>query len=90
MHPELRIELPDEARAESLRRLLQPFEVETVPVDGYVELRIALLDRNPEGRVVDALNAVDTWLLTAGLASVRVHLDESTYTVHAPPGAAVS
>lgn len=88
MHPELRIELPDEARAESLRGLLEPFDVETVPVDGYVELRITLLDRNPEGRVVDALNAVDTWLLTAGLASVRVHLDESTYTVHAPPGAA--
>ena len=85
MHPPLRIELPDAAQAESLRRLLQPFDVETVPVNGHVEVRIQLLDRNPERRVVDALNAIDLWLLGAGMSFVRVHLDGSSYTLHAPP-----
>lgn len=85
MHPSLRIELPDESRAESLRRLLQPFDVETVAVNGSFEVRIDLMDRNPEARVVDALNVIDRWLLTAELPFVRVHLDGSTYTLHAPP-----
>lgn len=88
MHEPLRIEVPDEAHAAGLRRQLQPFEVETVDVDGHVEVRIELLDRNPEGRVVDVLNAIDGWLPTAGLTFVRVHLDGSTYTVHAPPPSA--
>jgi hypothetical protein len=85
MHPPLRVELPDEAHAESLRRLLRPFDVETVPVNGSFEVQIDLLDRNPEARVVDALNTIDRWLLTAGLPYVRVHLDGSSYTLHAPP-----
>jgi hypothetical protein len=85
MHPPLRIELPDEGCAESLRRLLQSFEVETVAVNGSFEVRIDLLDRNPEARVVDALNTIDRWLPTAGLPFVRVHLDGSSYTLHAPP-----
>lgn len=85
MHPPLRIELPDESRAESLRRLLQQFDVQTVAVNGSFEVRIDLLDRNPEARVVDALNVIDRWLLTAELPYVRVHLDGSTYTLHAPP-----
>ena len=33
MHPALTIELPDEAQAATLRRLLQPFDVETVAVN---------------------------------------------------------
>jgi hypothetical protein len=84
MHAPLRVELPDEAHAESLRRLLRPFEVETVAVDGGLEVQIDLLDRNPEARVVDALDVIDRRLLSAGLPSVRVHLDGSSYTLHAP------
>ena len=54
-------------------------------MNGGFEVRIDLLDRNPEVRVVDALNTIDRWLLTAGLPFVRVHLDGSSYTLHAPP-----
>lgn len=74
-----------EVHAESLRRLLQPFDVETVAVNGSFEVRIDLLDRNSEARVIDALNAIDRWLLTAELSFVRVHLDGNLYTLHAPP-----
>jgi hypothetical protein len=84
-HQPVRIEVPDETHAAGLRRRLQPFDVETVAVDGRIEVRIELLDLNPERRVVDVLNAIDSWLPTAGLAFVRVHLDGSTYTLHAPP-----
>ena len=84
-HQPLRIEVPDEAHAAELRRRLQPFDVETVAVDGRVEVRIELLDLNPESRVVNVLNAIDGWLPAAGLEFVRVHLDGSTYTLHAPP-----
>ena len=84
MHPPLRIEVSDETLAEDLRRQLQPFDVDTVTVDGHAEVRIHLTQRNPEGRVVDALNAIDSWLLTAGVPFVRVHMDGSTYTLNAP------
>ena len=84
MQPPLRIEVPDEAHAETLRSHLQPFDVETVVVDGFYEVRVELSDRNSESRVVDALNAIDLWLLTAGLSSVRVNLGDSSYTLHAP------
>jgi hypothetical protein len=90
MHPPLRIELVDVAGAESLRAHLQPFTVETTTVDGGPELQVELFDRNPERRVVDVLNAIDTWLLAAGVASVRIHLDGSSYTLHAPLAAAAS
>jgi hypothetical protein len=86
MLPDLRIELPDEAHAESLRAsLLQSYDVETVPVDGYVELRIGLLDFSPERRIVGALNAIDSWLVGADLDSICVHLDGKSYTLHTPP-----
>jgi hypothetical protein len=84
MQPPLRIELPDLAHADALRRHLQPFGVETVAVNGHCEIRIELIDRNPERRVVDALNAIDLWLLSSGLTSVRVHVDGSSHTLHAP------
>jgi hypothetical protein len=85
MLPDLRIDLPDEAHAESLRASLpQSYDVETVPVDGYVELRIGLLDFTPESRVVGALNAIDSWLVGANLDSIRVHLDGKSYTLHTP------
>ncbi len=88
-HQPLRIEVPDETHAAGLRRRLQPLDVETVDVDGRVEVRIELVDRNPENRVADVLSAIDSWLPTAGLAFVRVHLDGSTYTLHAPPPSAI-
>jgi len=84
-HEPLRVEVPNEAHAAGLRRRLQPFDVDMVDVDGQIEVRIELFDRDPESRVVDVLNAVDRWLPTAGLPFVRVHLDGSTYTLHAPP-----
>jgi hypothetical protein len=86
MHPPLRVEVPDETQAAALRRLLQPYGVEAVAVNGHFEVRIELIDRNPESRVVDALNAIDRWLLTAGIPFVRVHVDGSSYTLHALPG----
>lgn len=47
-------------------------------------MQIHLSQRNPESRVVSVLNAIDAWLLTAGVPSVRVHLEGHTYTLHAP------
>jgi hypothetical protein len=85
MQPALTIEVPDELHASTLRGFLQPFDVETAPVNGFVELRVVLVDFNPESRVVAALNAIDTWLVTSGLPSVRVHLDGSSYTLHVQP-----
>jgi len=84
MHPPLRIEVPDDLHATTLRRQLKPFGVETIAVDGHYEVHVELIDRNPERRVTSALNAIDTWLLAAGLPSVQVHLDGNTYTIHAP------
>jgi hypothetical protein len=85
MHPSLRVDVPDEERAASLRRRLQPFDVEIEPVDGHLELRVGLVDFNPERRVGEALSAIDGWLVTSGLQSVRIHLDGSSYTLHVPP-----
>ncbi len=84
MHAPLRIEVADESQAQSLRRRLQPFDVETVRVDGHVEVRVVLIEMNPERRIVNALSAIDAWLASAGIGSVRVHLDGSSYTLHAP------
>lgn len=84
MHPPLRIELPDASLAEDLRRQLQPFDVDTVSVDGRAEVQVHLTQRSPESRVVSVLNAIDSWLLMAGVPSVRVHLDGKAYTLHAP------
>ena len=85
MYPHLTIELPDETLAEELRRHLQSFDVDAVEADSHWELRIHLLERNPESRVTNALHALDSWLPAAGVESVRVRLDGSTYTLHAPP-----
>lgn len=85
MHPPLLIEVDDERLAESLRRHLQWFEVDAVEVDGHWEVRVDLLERNPHGRVVDALSAIDDWLTVAGIPSVRVHVDGTSYTLQAPP-----
>jgi hypothetical protein len=43
-----------------------------------------LIEMNPERRIVNALSAIDAWLASAGIGSVRVHLDGSSYTLHAP------
>ena len=85
MHPPLRIELPDEQHAASLRRFLQPYDVETQTVNGHCEISVAFVERNPERRITDVLNAIDQWLPTAGLPLVKVHLDGSAYTLSAPP-----
>jgi len=84
VHPPLRITVPDESLADALRRRLRSFDVETRPVDGQIDLEVALRDRNPERRNNDVLKTVDRWLVSSGVASVQVHLDGSTYTLHAP------
>ena len=84
MHPPLRVVLPDEARARSLRRALQPFGVEVEAVDGHYEVRVELIDRNPESRVVNALDVIDRWLLTGELPFVQVYLDGTLYTINSP------
>jgi hypothetical protein len=85
MRPYLTIEVPDETLAETLQRRLQSFDVDKVEVDSHWELRIRLVERNPESRVTSALHAIDSWLPDAGVEFVRVHLDGSTYTLHGPP-----
>jgi hypothetical protein len=90
MHPQLTIEVPDEDLAEALRLRLYAFDVGTVEVDAHWEVRIQLLERNPERRVTTALHEIDAWLVDTGVESVRVHLDESSYTLHAPTGASVA
>jgi hypothetical protein len=82
MQPPLRVEVPDEEHAASLRRHLQPFDVETHTVSGHCEVSVVVW--NPRSSVVDVLNAVDRWLLTADLPLVTVHLDGSSYTLSAP------
>ena len=84
MHPPLRITVPDESLAETLRRRLRKFDVEAQPVDGHVQLEIALRERNPERRIGDVLHTVDRWLVSSGVESVQVHLDGNSYTLHAP------
>lgn len=84
MYPPLRIEVPDMAHAERLRGFLQTSDVETLAVNGHCEVRVGLFDRKPESRVVKALRAIDAWLATAGASSVLIHLDASSYTLHAP------
>ena len=84
MHPPLRITVPDQSLVDALRHRLRSFEVEARPVDGHVDLEIALRDRNPERRINDVLKTVDRWLASSGVASVQVHLDGTTYTLHAP------
>jgi hypothetical protein len=80
--PPLRVEVPDETLAETLMRRLRPLEAESVPVDGYFEVGVQLHERNPEQRVVRALSSIDAWLVTTGLASVRVHVDGCSHTLH--------
>jgi hypothetical protein len=80
----LRIELPDERLARSLQEHLRLFDVDTAPVDGHFEVMVELHTFNPEQRVVDALSALDAWLPTVAVPAVRVHLDGTSYTLHAP------
>ena len=84
MHPPLRIEVPDEEHAASLRCCLEPYDVETHTLNGHCEVSVDFVEWNPERSVVDVLNAVDRWLPTAGLPLVKVHLDGTSYTLSAP------
>jgi hypothetical protein len=84
MHPPLTIELPDEGMAEACRQRLHAFDVDAVEVDSHWELRIQLLERNPESRVTTALHTIDEWLTETDLDFVRVHLDGTSHTLHAP------
>ena len=54
-------------------------------VNGLCEIKVDFVERNPERRIMDVLNAIDRWLPTAGLPLVKVHLDGSSYTLSAVP-----
>jgi hypothetical protein len=84
MQQPLRIEVPDEEHAASLRRFLQRYDVETRTMDGHCEISVDFVE--PERRITDVLNAIDQWLPTAGLPLVKLHLDGSSYTLSAPAG----
>jgi hypothetical protein len=87
VHSPLRVVLPDEASAHSLRRALEPIGVEIENVDGHYEMSVELVDHDPESRVVNALGAIDRWLTTGELLFVQVHLDGAVYTITSPVGA---
>ena len=85
MQSYLTIEMPDETRAEALRRRLHAFDVDKVEVDAHWELRIHLRARNQESSVTTALHAIESWLPDSDIGFVQVHLDGSSYTLHSPP-----
>jgi uncharacterized protein with PIN domain len=84
-HPSLTIEVPNETLAEELRRHLQSFDVDKVEAEAHWELQVHLHKRNRDNRITSALHAIDSWLPKAGIDFVRVHVDGSSYTVHASP-----
>ncbi len=87
MHPPLRVVLPDEARARSLRHALEPIGVEIVAVDGHYEVSVELIHPNRESSVVNALGVIDHWLTTGDLPFVQVYLDGAVHTITSPVGA---
>ena len=82
MHLPLTIEVPDEQRAVSLRRSLKPHYVETRAVDGYFEVRVALMTHNPASRIGRVLTAIDQWLQNADLPFVEIDLHGSPHTLY--------
>lgn len=83
---DLVIEVGDAAAAAALKHALGSIDVEVVSTDGRAELHVSLWNHNPESRVVSVLNAVDAWLVASEVDSVRIRLDGTSYTLHAPPG----
>jgi hypothetical protein len=79
----LRVEAPSEDLAQALRSRLQAFPTELETEDGRVEVRVALVG-NADRAIVDVLDGVDGWLVEHGLESVRVFLDDRTYTLTPP------
>ena len=84
MHAPIRIEVPDEEHAASLRRFLQLHDVETATMNGHCEVSVGFVEGNPERRIVELLNTIDRWLPTTKLQHVQVHLDGSSYTLTTP------
>jgi hypothetical protein len=81
----LRVEVPDSEHASSLRSYLQRSGVETDKADDACDVQVDLLALNPESRIVNTLNAIEQWLLTAGLPFVQVHVNGSSYKLHTSP-----
>jgi hypothetical protein len=81
MQSPLKIVVPDEQRAASLRHSLQPNYVETRAVDGYFEVRVALMTHNPASRIGRVLTAIDQWLQNADVPSVQIHLSGVPHTL---------
>jgi hypothetical protein len=79
----LKVEVPDEDLAGALMRRLRDFPTELTRADERIEVTIALIG-NADRAIVQVLDEVDEWLVENDLQSVRVHLDERTYTLTPP------
>ena len=75
----LRVEVPTDDLAQALMERLHGFPVELADH----EVRVTLIG-NPDRAVTDVLHSLDEWLLDSGIESVRVHLDDRTYTLNQP------
>jgi hypothetical protein len=82
---QLRVEAPDERAALALVDALRGQHAEIHPGGGEAECEVVVeLDGNPERAIVDALNAVDRWLVQLGVRETTVSLDGHSYTLSAP------
>lgn len=79
----LKVEVPDEDLAGALMRRLRDFPTELTHADERMEVAITLIG-NADRAIVQVLDEVDEWLVENHLQSVRVHLDERTYTLTPP------
>jgi hypothetical protein len=86
MVDQLRVEVPDERAALALVDELRGQHSEIRPGGGEAGCEVVVeLDGHPERAIVDALNAVDRWLVQLGVRETSVSLDGHSYTLSAPP-----
>jgi hypothetical protein len=79
----LKVEVPDDDLAGALMRRLRDFPTELTHAEERIQVNVTLIG-NADRAIVQVLDEVDEWLVENGLQSVRVHLDERTYTLTPP------
>jgi hypothetical protein len=79
----LKVEVPDADLADALMRRLRDFPTELTRAEERMQVNVTLIG-NADRAIVQVLDEVDGWLVESGLQSVRVHLDERTYTLTPP------
>jgi hypothetical protein len=79
----LKVEVPNDDLADTLMRRLRDFPTEVTRAEERIQVNVTLIG-NADRAIVQVLDEVDGWLLESGLQSVRVHLDERTYTLTPP------